>query len=420
MPAMRVFTASCVFPVDSPPIRDGAVAVDDGRITAVGPRRGVLARAGDGTEVRDLGSAALLPGLVNVHCHVELSWMKDDPPPGGDPVVWVRGLLERRDAEDADTARRAAETAIEQMVSRGTVALGDVANATWVVPILSRSSLYGVAFHEIYGPRAADAERLIQEAIERLEDVAKDPDLLSAAGRWRVVLTPHAPYTTSEPLLRALAGRAEAAGEPLSIHVAESEAEEALLRDATGPFVELYRERGMWDDDWSPPRLTPVEHLDRLGVLTSHGLAVHCVRLTQRDQSKLQARGAHVVTCPRSNDRLGVGTAPIPALLGAGIPVALGTDSLASAPDLDLLAEMAALRATHPKLAPAAVLRMATLNGAAALGMDDRLGSIAPGKLAKLIVVPLDEEDDDPLGTICSVPDQVYPLDLAPFAEAGA
>ena len=124
------------------------------------------------------------------------------------------------------------------------------------------------------------------------------------------------------------------------------------------------------------------------------------------------------MTCPRSNERLGVGTAPIPELLGEGIPVALGTDSLASSPDLDLFAEMAALSRLHPRLAPAAVLRMATLNGATALGLDDRLGSIETGKLARLVVVPLEANDEEPLRTLCSSPATVYPLDRAPTSEA--
>jgi len=417
---LRVIIASCVFPVTSPPIRDGAVAIVGDRIAAVGRREEILACVESGADVHDLGPAALLPGLVNAHCHVELSWMAEDPPPGGDYAGWVRGLLERRAREEPDRARVAAERAIESMVSRGTVALGDVANETWVVPLLARSPLCGVVFHEIYSPRASEAERVLAQAIERVELLARDPDLERAGDRWRIVLAPHAPHTTSEPLLRALAGRARAAGAPLGIHASESAAEVAFLENATGPLSQLFRERGMWDDAWEPPGLTPIELLDRLGVLGPRGIAVHCVRLVHRDHAKLRSRGVHVVTCPRSNERLGVGLAPVPALLAGGVPVALGTDSLASAPDLDLFAEMAALRRAHPGLAPAAVLRMATWNGAVALGLADRLGSIEPGKLACLVVVPMNALDDDPLVTICSEPEVVWPVDRAPHVEVRA
>jgi cytosine/adenosine deaminase-related metal-dependent hydrolase len=415
---VQVFAARFVLPVSRPPVHDGAVAVDDGRIVACGPRDEVLAAAGRDAPVRELGAAAVLPGLVNAHCHVELSWMGRDRPPGDDYVGWLRGVLERRAAARPTETRRAAQRAIADVVDRGTVAIGDVANETWVVPLLARSELMGIAFHEVYAPRAADAEATLRLATANLEALSRDGDVRRAADRWRVALTPHAPHTTSEPLLRALAGRAETADHPLSIHVAESAAEVSLLEDGSGPLPELFRERGVWDEGWKPPRRTPVGQLDRLGVLTPGTLAVHCVQLARADRSRLQARAVHVVTCPRSNAYLGVGTAPVPELLAAGIPVALGTDSLASAPDLDPFAEMAALCRTHPRLSRAAVLRMATLNGATALGLADRLGSIAPGKLARLIVVALHAGDDDPLERICSVPEQVWPLGRAPLAGA--
>ena len=411
---MRVFCASHLFPVSTPPLRDAAVAVEDDRIVAVGPREEVLRRAGETADRVDLGTAAVLPGLVNVHCHVELSWLGEDPPPGGDYAAWIDGLIERRAAEDPTTAVRAAARAIAAMVGRGTVALGDVANATWVVPLLARSSLRGVVFHEVYDPRPDRAERTLTKAIERLEEMARDPDRLAAGERWRIVLTPHAPHTTSEALLRALARRATAAGEPFSVHTAESAAETTLLMNGSGPLRALLERRGMWDEGSRPPGVTPVGLLDRVGALGPRTLAVHCVHLNRQDRSKLQARGACVVTCPRSNERLGVGTAPVPQLLAEGIPVGLGTDSLASTVDLDLFAEMAALRRLHPRLTPAAVLRIATLNGATALGLADDLGSVEPGKLARLIVVPLEPDDDDPLATLCSVPREVFPLEQAP------
>jgi cytosine/adenosine deaminase-related metal-dependent hydrolase len=256
--------------------------------------------------------------------------------------------------------------------------------------------------------------------VEKLEQLAADDDVAAAGDRLCLALTPHAPHTTSTPLLRALAGRAAASDEPLSIHVSESQAEVALLNDGSGKLAELFRERAFAGDDWSPPGRSPLEHLKRLGALSARTLAVHCVHLDQPDHSILQSTRATVVTCPRSNAALGVGTAPIPELMRQGIPVALGTDSLASAPDLDMFAEMCALRHEHPDLSPAAILRMATLNGARALGLADRLGSIEVGKLAELIVVPFSGETESPFDVLCAHPDRVVRLDRAASELAGA
>ena len=173
---------------------------------------------------------------------------------------------------------------------------------------------------------------------------------------------------------------------------------------------DLLEERGQLEDGWQPPGRTPIGHLHHLGVLSERCLAVHCIHLDSQDHSLLQSTRATVVTCPRSNRRLGAGVAPVPELLREGIPIALGTDSLASSPDLDLLAEIAALRSDHPGLAPAAALRMATLNGARALGLDGELGSIEAGKRASLVAVALASPGDDPLETVCSSPRDVFPL----------
>jgi cytosine/adenosine deaminase-related metal-dependent hydrolase len=192
----------------------------------------------------------------------------------------------------------------------------------------------------------------------------------------------------------------------------------SLLQDGSGPLAALFDERGFRGPEWRPPGLTPVEHLDRLGVLSSLTLAVHCVHLRRGDHSLLQARRATVVVCARSNERLGVGSAPLLELLREGVPVALGTDSLASSPDLDLFAEIVALRRIYPSLKPAAILRMATVNGARALGLADRLGTIEAGKLAQLLVVPLADDEDDPLEAVCSNPSEVFRLDEAPWRAA--
>jgi cytosine/adenosine deaminase-related metal-dependent hydrolase len=410
---MLVYTARAILPVASPPIQEGAVAVDGGLIAEVGPKSAVIKSAGKDAELRDLGDVVVMPGVINAHTHLEMCWMAADPPDLGDHPVWLKQVMERRGAADQESARTAAEEQLRAMAGRGTVAVGDIAVESWIAPLIAQTSLHAVVFLEIAGMDSGRAEELLAEAAERLETISGDPHLQEAAARVRLSLTPQAPHTTSVPLLRALAGRSRASGEPLSLHVAESEGEMTLLSSGAGPLADLFRETGLIGSDWEHPKRTPVDHLHRLGVLTPRTLAVHCVHLGQQDHSMLQAGGVTVVTCPRSNRRLGVGKAPIPKLMREGIPVALGTGSLASVPDLDLFAEMAALLEEHDSLSPAAVLRMATLNGARALGLADRLGTIEEGKLAELVVVPLPEPEVPPLEVVCSVPSTVHALEDA-------
>jgi len=407
---MRVYTAAHVLPVTAPPLACGAVAVAGGRIVAVGPAARLTREAPPGAEVVDLGRAALLPGPVNAHCHLELSWMAADPPRGPGFVDWVRGMIERRDRFDADAAREAAERGLAQAAARGTAAVGDVANGTWVQPLVARSGLHGVLFHEVLGPLPAEADARLSAAVRAFDALRRDPDVAAARGRLDLALAPHAPHTTAEPLLRGIAAHGAPRRAPLSIHVAESAEECAFVAGDGGPFADLLAERGLRAARHAAPGLSPVAWLERLGLLGPRLLAVHCVHLAPADGERLRAHGATVVTCPRSNERLGVGRAPVAALCALGVPVALGTDSLASAPDLDPFAELAALRRLHPELDPAIALRAATLHGAAALGLAARLGSLDPGKLARLVAVPLHGPGDDPLDAVCSGPERVFPL----------
>lgn len=414
--SMVVYTARFLLPVAGPPVPDGAVAVEDGIVRACGPRGEVLAGA-PGAKRRDLGPMAVLPGLVNAHTHLELSWMVADRPPAGDWTRWVRGLLERRGSESRERTEAAAAEAAAQAVARGTVAVGDVSNRGWTAGATAGSGLHGVLFHEVYGSRDADAARLADEAFTRVAQMRSAPEVRAARGRLRVTATPHAPHTTSPGLLRALAAAARDAGEVVSIHVAESRAESDFLRDGSGAFARLVAERGGGEAPAAARGLSPVAYLDTLGLLGPRTLVVHAVRLEPGDAERLAACGATVVTCPRSNRRLGVGVAPVPELLEHGVAVALGTDSLASVEDLDMFAEIAALAVEHPAIPRETLLRIATVNGAAALGLGDRLGTIAPGRLARLVVVPLGA-DGDALAAACSNPPEVWPLERAPCRAA--
>jgi cytosine/adenosine deaminase-related metal-dependent hydrolase len=383
---MIVYAAKHLLPVASTPIQNGAVAVHEGRIVAVGRRKDVVKLHGS-AEVRDLGDTVIIPGLVNAHTHLELSFMNGEPPAGGAFMTWLADLVTRRPGIDAGVAREAAAGAVASMVSRGTVAVGDVANDAWAAPLLARSGLFGIAFHELFGFRSADAESILASAAARLTAIDGDPDVAGARGRLLTILTPHAAHTTSNALLKALGGRAVASAEVLSIHVAESEEESQLLRDGTGPFKDFLIERGAWEPGWKAPGLTPVEYLDRLGVLTPRTLAVHCIHIDHQDLTRLQSRGVTVVTCPRSNVWVGAGPPPAARFYGAGVPVAIGTDSLASAPTLNLFDELAELHRIAPAVAPSRLLDSATRVGAEALRMGADFGTLAPGKRAAIVAV---------------------------------
>src|SRR5262245_24000190 len=188
---MIVYAAKHLLPVAGTPIQNGAVSVEEGRIVAVGRRKDVV-KSHAGAEVRDLGDAVIVPGFVNAHTHVELSFMNGDPPAGGAFLTWIRDFVARRAAADPIAAAQAASAAVDGMISRGTVAIGDIANGTWAAPLLARSPLRGLAFHELFGFRSSEAESILDAAAGRLEQIDADPDVVRARGRLTSVLTPHA------------------------------------------------------------------------------------------------------------------------------------------------------------------------------------------------------------------------------------
>lgn len=401
---MRAFESRWLVSGRRPPIDGGAVVVSGDEIVAVGEASALRSSHPD-ADWTDLGDAILAAGPVNAHVHFELSWAGDEDLPRGDFVEWLRAFVAMRDRlEDPEIAWAAAESALDEAVARGTAAVGDVHNGAWMPALIADTPLHAICFYEIFGFPADLAERLLAEAAGCLDAIANDADVAAADERLRLAPTPHAAYSTSAPLIKALAGRAEAAHSPIAIHVAESEAESRLLEHGDGPLRAFLESRDAWDPSWEPPGTTPIETLDRMGALGPRTLAVHAVHVSSEDIGRLQTRRATVVTCPRSNRALGVGDCPVPKLLTAGVPVALGTDSLASAPDLDPFAECAALREVHPGLAPAAAWRIATAGGARALGLDDRVGALDAGLRHTALAVSLESPGDDPFETLTSGP----------------
>ena len=328
-------------------------------------------------ETVDLGDVAILPGLVNAHTHLELSWMRNRIPPGDSMPAWASRLMALRRDQGSDPPGPIAD-AIREIRAAGTVLVGDVTNTLAPYDLLADSELGGAVFKEILGFSPASPDQIIEQTRAELER-------LTPLARLRPSIVPHAPYSVSPALFRAI-GRA-AGDRPLSVHVGESADEMQFLRDGTGAWRELLGGLGVWNDDWHPPGCGPVEYLDRLGLVTGRLVAVHGTQLDDGELARLAAAGATLVTCPRSNRWTGAGTPSIRRFYESGVRLAVGTDSLASVDDLNLFLELAEMRRLAPDVPARRLLESATIAGAAALGFAGDSGSIEAGKRADLIAV---------------------------------
>ena len=363
------YRARWVLPVTQPPIPDGVVSIQQGVVTGVAPSAD--------TPTIDLGSVALLPGLVNAHTHLELSWMRAQVPPAGSMPAWASALMALRRTVSHEPPEPIG-AAIAEARASGTALVGDVTNTFATYDWLAHSDLSAMFFRELLGFSAPDPNAVVQAAAEQIASLAPSP-------RLRASIVPHAPYSVSPALLDAIARRSGDA--PISIHLGESRAEMEFLRSGTGEWRALLESLGVWNDRWVPPNCGPVEYMDRFGLVNDRLLAVHGVQFTDDELGRLRRAGATVVTCPRSNLWTGAGAPPIERFYASGVRVAIGTDSLASVADLNLFAELAAVRRLAPDVPARALLASATIHGAAALGFGDELGTIEPGKRAQLIAV---------------------------------
>ena len=385
---MIIHRAAWVLPVAAPPVRDGWVAVEAGRVVACGdgdPPSGAIAAPPFGG-----AGAAILPALVNAHTHLELSYMRGLVPPAASFDTWVRGLLSLRGTYPdpfAPDIIHAAGAAIVEARAAGTGVIGDISNTLATPRLLSDARMPAHVFHEVLGFNSADPGALVNAARTRVEG------LDVSDGFVRVSVTPHAPYSVSPALFMAIAEHAPAG--LTSIHLGESPEEIHFLNHGGGPIQAALQSLGVWNPGWTPPRCGPVEYIDKFGLLSERLLAVHGVRLSYRELAQLTAAGATLVTCPRSNHWVGGGDPPVERFYASGVRVAIGTDSLASVEDLNVFAEMAAIRRLSSDVPARAILESATRIGAEALGFGSEFGTIEPGKRAALLAVRVPDAVED-------------------------
>ena len=373
-----------VFPIVGEPIPDGVVTLSADRIQRVATHSAQR-------PLEDLGNVAILPGLVNAHTHLEFSHL---PKPLGRPGIgmteWIGRVIECRFGACGEPAL-AVEQGIHESIQSGVTSLAEIAQPDWSPDSFRGRALDATVFLELIGPTEDRAEAALDLARRHLDTAA-------STGSWRAGLSPHAPYSVHPRLLSAAVSLSADRQIPLSFHLAESREEMQLLRSQSGPFRELLERFGAWDADSFTPGTRPLDYLHALGS-AHRALIVHGNYLDEEEISYLgnHADRMAVVYCPRTHAFFAHDDYPLPQLLKAGATVALGTDSRASSPDLDIFAEMRQVAQTHPTVSPSTILRLGTLEGAKALGLAHHTGSLGPGKYADLAIVALpDHAPSDP------------------------
>jgi 5-methylthioadenosine/S-adenosylhomocysteine deaminase len=394
--SVSLLAARWVLPITSPVIEDGAVVVDDetGLIRAVGSLAQLRLEFPE-APVTDHGQGALLPGLVNVHSHLELTALRGRVEhPLFQP--WILSLITLKanwlgEAELLTSARLGCLEAIRA----GVTTLADTADAAGTVSSLLEAGLRGIVFQECFGPDPAQAEAGLAQFQLKLEAHRAQLDRAPsrAARRIQLGISPHAPYSVSARLYQLATALAHDQQLDMALHAAESLDERSLLLDGSGAFGDSLRRR---DIPFTPPGCSTVRYLDQLGVLAASPLLIHGVTIEAEELDLLATRGVRLAHCPKSNSKFGHGVADLPAWRRHGLAVGLGTDSVASNNGADLIEEarFATLLHRAHRSDPhwptaAAMLAMLTIDGARALRLDDRIGSLEVGKCADLIAIDL-------------------------------
>jgi cytosine/adenosine deaminase-related metal-dependent hydrolase len=414
----EIYSARWVLPISSEPIEDGAVAVDGGRIVGVGHRRDLTEKF-SGARVNNFGEAAILPGLVNAHSHLELTVMRGFlEHEEHDFSAWLRKLTLARMAMSPEDLLVSAMCGAIEAARAGVTCFGDASSsALFAMKALRTIGLRGIVYQESFGPDPANAKDNVEKLSAQLAELRNHETESVRAG-----VSPHAAYTVSAPQLELISRLALEEKSPVMMHAAESRAEEFFMRDGVGPFAAGLRARGI---DWKAPGVSTVEYLGRHGILQTKPLLAHCITVDDTDIQTIKESGASIAHCPKSNAKLGHGRAPFTRFVAAGVNVGLGSDSVASNNTCDLLEEarFATLLARLPSgsdnpfsgglppdndrhphafrvgLPPDShsALSAATLGGARALGLDNQIGALAEGMQADLIVIRLDGIHQQPV-----------------------
>lgn len=396
-----LYSARWVLPITGQTIEYGAVAVEGSKVAAVGTCA-LLKEQYPDAAFEDFGEAAILPGFINTHSHLELTAMRGYlEREERDFTAWLAKLtFARLSHMTADDIYISALWGAMEAARAGVTTLADASDtASASLRALNDVGLRGIVYQESFGPDP----RLAVENLEKLrEKISALREYETASVRAGV--SPHAVYTVCAPLIELIARYALDENLPLMMHAAETEAEDLLVRKGRGPFAENLARRGIV---WRTPGVSVIEYLERTGLLATRPLLAHCIRTDEADIERIKEAKAAIAHCPKSNAKLNHGCAPFAAFINRGTRVGLGSDSVASNNVCDMLEEarFAALlaRARGDKLSSGAlmgaqeVLFSSTAGGARAIGLNGKTGALAEGLQADLVVINLNGTHQRPV-----------------------
>ncbi|QDU56472.1 amidohydrolase family protein [Aeoliella mucimassa] len=374
--------ARIVFPVAAPPMFDGVVHIEGGKVVQVS------AKPPAGVPITDLGDVALFPGMVNAHTHLDLSDRKHRIGRAGNKMSdWVRQVINERTTPKKKLV--AVGNGAAQSIRHGVTTLADIATYDPLELSTNECGPRSVRFHEVIGFSQARAPSAHSGMVKKLKR-SKAEGMPELEGVIMEGVAPHAPYTVSPPLLRNLVNTAAEWNVPVAFHLAESQEELDFLTTGAGGFQEILEERSMWDP-WAVPRgSVPLDYL-RILTRAHKALVIHGNYLERKELAFLARHrdSMSMVYCPRTHNYFQHAPYPLEVALQLGVRVALGTDSLASNPDLSILNEMRIAAARHPRVPTETILEMGTLAAAHAMGLGHLVGALSPGRYADMTAVPI-------------------------------
>lgn len=329
----KIYSARWVVPVSVAPIENGAVAVRGDVIVGVGRQSDIVERFPD-FDLEPLGEAIIIPGLINAHTHLELTAMRGYlENEERDFFAWLRKLtVARFERMTPDDILVSATWGACEAARAGITRVDDASDSAIVsMRALQDVGMRGVVYQESFGPDPRLVAENFEKVRSKLQELKSIESTLVRAG-----VSPHAPYTVCGPQLELIADLARSENLPLMMHAAESEAEERFLRDGCGVFAEGLARREI---EWKAPGISTIQYLRQVGILETSPLLAHCIRVDDDDIETLRHYNAKVAHCPKSNAKLGHGRAPFAKFIAAGVPVGLGSDSVASNNTCDILEE---------------------------------------------------------------------------------